>query len=107
MTAESMCTIVRLSARCLPPITIDRNLLCFCDLAGYHPLTAESMCTICRLSARCLPPITIDRNLLCFCDLAGYHPLSSKLGKAARGHVSRDSRAGAAPPHTTHARRDR
>eukprot|EP00964_Phaeocystis_antarctica_P139496 scaffold104279_cov33-Phaeocystis_antarctica.AAC.1 len=52
-------------------------------------MTAESMSTICRLSAH----------------LAGYHPLSSK--SPARGHVSRDSRAGAVPPHTTHARRDR
>jgi len=35
-----MCTICRLSARCLPLELSTEMLLCFCDLAGYHPLKA-------------------------------------------------------------------
>eukprot|EP00964_Phaeocystis_antarctica_P016680 scaffold9176_cov52-Phaeocystis_antarctica.AAC.2 len=42
MTAESMCTISRLSARCLPLEPIDRNVAVFLrDLAGYHPLSSK------------------------------------------------------------------
>eukprot|EP00964_Phaeocystis_antarctica_P159073 scaffold129996_cov45-Phaeocystis_antarctica.AAC.1 len=43
MTAESMCTICRLSARCLPLEPIDRNVAVFLRyLAGYHPLSSKS-----------------------------------------------------------------
>eukprot|EP00964_Phaeocystis_antarctica_P098811 scaffold64772_cov46-Phaeocystis_antarctica.AAC.1 len=48
MTAESMCTICRLSARCLPLEPIDRNVAVFLrDLAGYHPLSSKSRARSC------------------------------------------------------------